>query len=177
MYSTSISGGTGFRPFSSWPRDSAVDVVGRTDQRRGIGNGVSLVIPSHHCGSAQGLPGALLHVFATRRREQRANLFYGVALVLLLLAVVPASSRSPRRSEKYRGSTPAKWSVEKSIPGKSSFMPLRVNYGGVHAHYLRSHPDVSHQNLFEAGNSVEYEILRGDRAPTEQPGQLLYYVL
>src|SRR6266536_5085647 len=106
--------------------------LGEQITERGIGNGVSLVIT---IGIIADLPKAfqaLVDMFAPHAGgEQRANMFYGVMLVLLLLAVVAGVIAVTQAQRKIPVQYAQRMVGRKVYAGQSSFMPLRVNYAGV----------------------------------------------
>ena len=106
--------------------------LGEQISERGIGNGVSLVIT---IGIIADLPKAfqaLYFMFSPPAgTEQRANLFYGIALILLLLAVVASVIAVTQAQRKIPVQYAQRMVGRKVYAGQSSFMPLRVNYAGV----------------------------------------------
>jgi len=99
---------------------------------RGIGNGVSLVIM---IGIIADLPMAIQMLyqmfFPGEGIESRYNLFHGVALFLLLLAVVAGVIAVTQAQRKIPVQYAQRAVGRKVYAGSSSFMPLRVNYAGV----------------------------------------------
>jgi preprotein translocase subunit SecY len=102
---------------------------------RGIGNGVSLVIT---IGIVSRLPMALtsawLMFFPPRgaaAAASRYNLFHGIAIVLLLLAVIAAVIAMTQAQRKVPVQYAQRAVGRKVYAGGTSFMPLRVIYAGV----------------------------------------------
>jgi len=99
---------------------------------RGIGNGVSLVIT---IGILARLPYAGQSLWAMFRPpegvESKFNLFHGIALVLLLLAVIAGVIAVTQAQRKIPVQYAQRAVGRKVYQGGSSFMPLRVNYAGV----------------------------------------------
>lgn len=96
---------------------------------RGIGNGVSLVIT---IGILARLPAAaqgIRDMFATG--EGGAYIFKGIALVLLLLAVIAGVIAVTQAQRKIPVQYAQRAVGRKVYQGQTSFMPLRVNYAGV----------------------------------------------
>ena len=107
--------------------------LGEQITERGIGNGVSLVIT---IGIVADLPSAVqaaYYMFAppAGAAETHFNLFHGVALVLLLLAVVAGVVAVTQAQRKIPVQYAQRMVGRKVYAGNSSFMPLRVNYAGV----------------------------------------------
>ena len=106
--------------------------LGEQISERGIGNGVSLVIT---IGIVADLPGAfqaVYYMFAPPAgAESNFNLFHGVALVFLLLAVVAGVVAVTQAQRKIPVQYAQRMVGRKVYAGQSSFMPLRVNYAGV----------------------------------------------
>ena len=96
---------------------------------RGIGNGVSLVIT---IGILARLPAAwqgLVDMFGKGTEE--FNVFHGIALVLLLLAVIAGVIAVTQAQRKVPVQYAQRAVGRKVYQGGTSFMPLRVNYAGV----------------------------------------------
>src|SRR6184192_3148925 len=106
--------------------------LGEQITERGIGNGVSLVIT---IGIVADLPSAVqaAYVMFTPHggAERQFNLFHGVALVFLLLAVVAGVVAVTQAQRKIPVQYAQRMVGRKVYAGQSSFMPLRVNYAGV----------------------------------------------
>src|SRR5438094_2610528 len=106
--------------------------LGEQITERGIGNGVSLVIT---IGIVADLPSAVqaaYYMFAPPAgAETNFNLFHGVALVFLLLAVVAGVVAVTQAQRKIPVQYAQRMVGRKVYAGQSSFMPLRVNYAGV----------------------------------------------
>ena len=96
---------------------------------RGIGNGVSLVIT---IGILARLPAAgrgLADMFS--KLGDQFNVFHGVALLLLLLAVIGGVIAVTQAQRKVPVQYAQRAVGRKVYQGGTSFMPLRVNYAGV----------------------------------------------
>src|SRR5438093_4787489 len=106
--------------------------LGEQISERGIGNGVSLVIT---IGIVADLPGAFQAVYLMFAPpagvETNFNLFHGIALVFLLLAVVAGVVAVTQAQRKIPVQYAQRMVGRKVYAGQSSFMPLRVNYAGV----------------------------------------------
>src|SRR6266496_1913765 len=152
--------------------------LGEQISERGIGNGVSLVIT---IGIIADLPKAfqaLYYMFAPPAGvEQRANVFYGVALVLLLLAVVAGVIAVTQAQRKIPVQYAQRMVGRKVYAGQTSFMPLRVNYAGVmpiiFAQAILMFPSQIFLKLGTLLNMKFFEEI-GRQLST---GQTLYYVL
>jgi preprotein translocase subunit SecY len=106
--------------------------LGEQISERGIGNGVSLVIT---IGILARLPQAGQSLFDMFGRAgavaEQFNLFHGIALVLLLLAVVAGVIAVTQAQRKVAVQYAQRAVGRKVYHGTTSFMPLRVNYAGV----------------------------------------------
>src|SRR6266511_737450 len=106
--------------------------LGEQITERGIGNGVSLVIT---IGIIADLPKAfqaVYYMFAPHAGgEQRANMFYGVMLVLLLLAVVAGVIAVTQAQRKVPVQYAQRMVGRKVYAGQSAVKLLRGNYAGV----------------------------------------------
>src|SRR5688500_3436585 len=107
--------------------------LGEQITERGIGNGISLVIS---IGIVARLPHAgqsLLDMFAPGGsiEEGRFNVFHGVAMLLLLVAVVAGVIAVTKAQRKVAVQYAQHAIGRKVVVGGTSFMPLRVNYAGV----------------------------------------------
>lgn len=106
--------------------------LGEQITERGIGNGISLIIT---VGIVADIPLAVqslyLMFFPPEGVEQRYNLFHGIALFLLLLAVVAGVIAVTQAQRKIPVQYAQRAVGRKVYAGGSSFMPLRVNYAGV----------------------------------------------
>src|SRR2546422_8849374 len=105
--------------------------LGEQISERGIGNGVSLVIT---IGIVADLPGAFQAVYFMFNPpagvETNFNLFHGIALVFLMLAVVAGVVAVTQAQRKIPVQYAQRMVGRKGYAGQSSFMPLRVNYAG-----------------------------------------------
>ena len=106
--------------------------LGEQISERGIGNGVSLVIT---IGILARLPQAAQALrdmfFPGRGVEAHFNFFHGIALVLLLVAVVAGVIAVTQAQRKIPVQYAQRAVGRKVYQGGTSFMPLRVNYAGV----------------------------------------------
>ncbi|HAM71383.1 MAG TPA: preprotein translocase subunit SecY [Verrucomicrobiales bacterium] len=100
---------------------------------RGIGNGISLVIS---IGILARMPQAVVGMkdMFTRSADGEAggfNPFYGIALVLLLFAVIAGVIAVTQAQRKVPVQYAQRAIGKKVVSAGSSYMPLRVNYAGV----------------------------------------------
>ena len=107
--------------------------LGEQITERGIGNGISLVIT---VGILAELPQAVRDLYLMFNlpgeiEESGHNLFHGVALVLILVAVVAGVIAVTQAQRKIPVQYAQRAVGRKIYSGGSSFMPLRVNYAGV----------------------------------------------
>ena len=106
--------------------------LGEQISERGIGNGVSLVIT---IGILARLPQAAQALrdmfFPGRGVEAHFNFVHGIALVLLLVAVVAGVIAVTQAQRKIPVQYAQRAVGRKVYQGGTSFMPLRVNYAGV----------------------------------------------
>ena len=106
--------------------------LGEQISERGIGNGVSLVITVGILARLPQTVQALWEMFIPPEGIQpRFNLFHGVALVLLLLAVIAGVIAVTQAQRKIPVQYAQRTMGRKVVQGGSSFMPLKVNYAGV----------------------------------------------
>lgn len=106
--------------------------LGEQISERGIGNGVSLVITIGILARVPQTVQALWEMFVTPEGIQaKFNLFHGVALVLLLLAVIAGVIAVTQAQRKIPVQYAQRTVGRKMVQGGSSFMPLKVNYAGV----------------------------------------------
>ena len=106
--------------------------LGEQITERGIGNGMSLII---FVGIVVGLPRAIINLYELRpvtaavgRRSRRWSL---ILLLALMIAVVASSFSWKAASAAFRCSTRSASSAARSWAGRSTYLPLRVNSGGV----------------------------------------------
>ncbi len=107
--------------------------LGEQITERGIGNGISLVIT---IGILARLPQAgqgLRDMFfpAGGHTETGFMFFHGIALLLLLAAVIAGTIAVTQAQRKIPVQYAQRAVGRKVYSGGSSFMPLRVNYAGV----------------------------------------------
>jgi preprotein translocase subunit SecY len=99
---------------------------------RGIGNGVSLIITINILArlpkAGQGIMGMF---FPGHGIESKFNWGHGVALILLLAAVIAGTIAVTQAERKIPVQYAQRAVGRKVYSGGSSFMPLRVNYAGV----------------------------------------------
>jgi preprotein translocase subunit SecY len=106
--------------------------LGEQISERGIGNGVSLVITIGILARVPQTMQALWEMFVTPEGiAAKFNLFHGVALVLLLLAVIAGVIAVTQAQRKIPVQYAQRNVGRKMVQGGSSFMPLKVNYAGV----------------------------------------------
>ena len=106
--------------------------LGEQISERGIGNGVSLVITVGILARVPQTIQALWEMFVTPEGIQaKFNLFHGVALVLLLLAVIAGVIAVTQAQRKIPVQYAQRNVGRKMVQGGSSLMPLKVNYAGV----------------------------------------------
>ncbi len=108
--------------------------LGEQISERGIGNGVSLIITVGILARVPQTVQALWEMFFPPdgvTDSARFNLFHGVALVLLLLAVIAGVIAVTQAQRKIPVQYAQRTVGRKQIQGGSSFMPLKVNYAGV----------------------------------------------
>lgn len=106
--------------------------LGEQISERGIGNGVSLVITVGILARVPQTVQALWEMFVTPEGvTAKFNLFHGVALVLLLLAVIAGVIAVTQAQRKIPVQYAQRNVGRKMVQGGSSFMPLKVNYAGV----------------------------------------------
>jgi len=106
--------------------------LGEQISERGIGNGVSLIITVGILARVPQTVQALWEMFVTPEGiTAKFNLFHGIALVLLLLAVVAAVIAVTQAQRKIPVQYAQRTVGRKVMQGGSSFMPLKVNYAGV----------------------------------------------
>ncbi|MBI2929772.1 MAG: preprotein translocase subunit SecY [Verrucomicrobia bacterium] len=106
--------------------------LGEQITERGIGNGVSLVITIGILARMPMAGQSLYDMFIPQPgSEVKHNLFHGIALVLLLFAVVAGVIAVTQAQRKIPVQYAQRAVGRKVYAGGSSFMPLRVNYAGV----------------------------------------------
>ena len=107
--------------------------LGEQITERGIGNGISLVIS---IGILARMPqaGVGLKDMLTRTSDGASsgfNPFFGIALLLLLFAVIAGVIAITQAQRKVPVTYAQRAVGKKVVQGGSSYMPLRVNYAGV----------------------------------------------
>ncbi|MGC8743326.1 MAG: preprotein translocase subunit SecY [Verrucomicrobiia bacterium] len=101
--------------------------MGEQISERGIGNGVSLVIT---IGILARLPQAMI-ALKDMFFIQHRSVFYAVALLLLLFAVVAGVVAVTQAQRKVAVQYAQRRIGNRVLQGATSYMPLRVNYAGV----------------------------------------------
>ncbi len=152
--------------------------LGEQITERGIGNGISLIIT---VGIVADLPRAVqslyLMFFPPEGIERRFNIFHGVALFLLLLAVIAGVIAVTQAQRKVPVQYAQRAVGRKVYAGGSSFMPLRVNYAGVmpiiFAQAILMFPSMI---LLKLGQVTDIKFFL-DVGRDLSRGNLLYYVL
>jgi preprotein translocase subunit SecY len=153
--------------------------LGEQITERGIGNGISLVIS---IGIVARLPHAgrsLLDMFAPGGsiEEGRFNVFHGVSMLLLLIAVIAGVIAVTQAQRKVAVQYAQRAVGRKVVAGGTSFMPLRVNYAGVMPIIFAQAILMFPQKMLEyAGKSLKLEFLV-TVANTLQPGAFAYLAL
>jgi preprotein translocase subunit SecY len=145
---------------------------------RGIGNGVSLVITIGILARLPQAGQALLEMFHPGpNQESNFNMFHGVALILLLVAVVAGVIAVTQAQRKIPVQYAQRTVGRKSYAGTSSFMPLRVNYSGVmpiiFAQAILMFPDKIFESL---GNYFKHPFFLGIGAKFRE-GEPIYLLL
>ncbi len=102
--------------------------LGEQITERGIGNGISLII---FAGIVVGLPRAIFGLFQQLRTQTISILTLVVRAGLHVRHRGARSSSSSGRSGASRSSTPSASSAGGSTAGQNTYLPLRVNTGGV----------------------------------------------
>ncbi len=106
--------------------------LGEQISERGIGNGVSLIITVGILARVPQTIQALWEMFITPEGiEAKFNIFHGIALIVLLLAVVAGVIAVTQAQRKIPVQYAQRNVGRKMVQGGSSFMPLKVNYAGV----------------------------------------------
>jgi preprotein translocase subunit SecY len=152
--------------------------LGEQITERGIGNGISLIIT---VGIIAGLPRAVQSLytmfFPPEGIEKSFNIFHGVALFLLLLAVIAGVIAVTQAQRKIPVQYAQRAVGRKVYAGGSSFMPLRVNYAGVmpiiFAQAILMFPSMILLKLGQVSNIKFFLDIGRDLSR----GNLLYYLL
>ena len=150
--------------------------LGEQITERGIGNGVSLVIT---IGIIAELPVAgaqLKQMFFPTSGESNYSWPDAVMLIALLIAVVVAVIAVTQAVRKVPVQYAARNVGRKTIPGGSSYMPLRVNHAGVMPIIFAQAILMFPEQLFRMLGSVDGLSLFLDLASALQRGSLLYLV-
>ena len=152
--------------------------LGEQITERGIGNGISLIIT---VGIISRLPQAVqslyLMFFPPEGIQRNFNIFHGVALFLLLLAVIAGVIAVTQAQRKIPVQYAQRAVGRKVYAGGSSFMPLRVNYAGVmpiiFAQAILMFPSMIFLKLGQVANIKFFLDIGRDLSR----GNLLYYAL
>jgi preprotein translocase subunit SecY len=151
--------------------------LGEQITERGIGNGISLIIT---VGIVANLPRAFRSVYAmffSPEVEHKYNIFHGIALLLLLLAVIAGVIAVTQAQRKVPVQYAQRAVGRKVYAGGSSFMPLRVNYAGVmpiiFAQAILMFPSMIFIKLGQLANIKFFLDIGRDLSR----GNLLYYLL
>ncbi len=152
--------------------------LGEQISERGIGNGVSLVIT---IGILARLPAAwqaLMDMFfPSGGVETHFNFFHGIALILLLLAVVAGVIAVTQAQRKIPVQYAQRAVGRKVFQGGSSFMPLRVNYAGVMPVIFAQAILMFPQRILQfLGSSLDIKFLR-EMAVMLNEGAILYMIV
>ncbi len=152
--------------------------LGEQITERGIGNGISLIIT---IGIVADLPLAGRSLYYMFRppvpTDHTFNAFHGIALLLLLAAVVAGVVAITQAQRKIPVQYAQRAVGRKVYAGGSSFMPLRVNYAGVmpiiFAQAILMFPSLI---LLKLGELADVKFFR-EIGVQLASGHLLYYVL
>ncbi|MBL8115076.1 MAG: preprotein translocase subunit SecY, partial [Acidobacteria bacterium] len=101
--------------------------LGEQITERGIGNGISLII---FAGIVAGLPSAVWQMLKQIQRGQM-NIFVALILVVFMLAVVAAIVFVERAQRRIPVQYAKRVVGKKVYGGQNTYLPLRVNTGGV----------------------------------------------
>jgi preprotein translocase subunit SecY len=101
--------------------------LGEQISERGIGNGISLII---FAGIVVGLPGALLSIVG-QMRAGTLSIIQVVILVVFMLAVIAFIVRMERAQRRIPVQYAKRVVGRRMYGGQSTYLPLRLNTGGV----------------------------------------------
>ena len=101
--------------------------LGEQITERGVGNGISLII---FAGIVAGFPSAVISTFQQLQRGQLA-LFSGLLLLIFMLAVVAAIVFVERAQRRIPVQYAKRVVGRRIYGGQNTYLPLRVNTGGV----------------------------------------------
>jgi preprotein translocase subunit SecY len=152
--------------------------LGEQITERGIGNGISLIIT---VGIVANLPLAARSLYfmfyPPEGVDVKFNIFHGVALLLLLFAVIAGVIAVTQAQRKIPVQYAQRAVGRKVYAGGSSFMPLRVNYAGVmpiiFAQAILMFPSMIFLKLGQLANIKFFLDIGRDLSR----GNLLYYIL
>ena len=150
--------------------------LGEQISERGIGNGVSLVIS---IGIVARLPQAFQALSDMFRGETgtQVNVFYLIAMVLLLLAVIAGVIAVTQAQRKIAVQYAQRAVGRKVIAGGTSFLPLRVNYAGVMPIIFAQAILMFPQRIFDIlGQTLKLKFL-SEVGAMLAPGAFLYFVV
>jgi preprotein translocase subunit SecY len=148
--------------------------LGEQISERGIGNGVSLVIS---IGIVARSPQAFQALTDMLRGETRMNVFYIIAMILLLLGVIAGVIAVTQAQRKVAVQYAQRAVGRKVIAGGTSFLPLRVNYAGVMPIIFAQAILMFPQRILEIlGSTLNLKFL-GEMARMLTEGAVLYMLL
>ena len=101
--------------------------LGEQITERGVGNGISLII---FAGIVAGFPSAVITTFQQLQRGQ-LNLFQGIILLVFMVAVVAAIVFVERAQRRIPVQYAKRVVGRRVYGGQNTYLPLRVNTGGV----------------------------------------------
>jgi len=153
--------------------------LGEQITERGIGNGVSLVITVGIVARLPQAGQALMDMFTPGKGiEAKFNYFQGIALILLLVAVVAGVISLTQAQRKIPVQYAQRAVGRKVYQGGSSFMPLRVNYSGVmpiiFAQSILMFPE---RVFFQLGQAYKPLKFLSDLAGHLREGALVYMIV
>jgi len=126
-----------------------------------------------HLGECLPLESGTAHAGA----ERQFNLFHGVALVFLLLAVVAGVVAVTQAQRKIPVQYAQRMVGRKVYAGQSSFMPLRVNYAGVMPIIFASAILMFPSKICYLLSNLKSMKFFADIGRQLEQGHLVYYVL
>ena len=159
--------------------------LGEQITERGIGNGISLVISigivARFPQAVQSLfemfsPNLSENGFAAAREASKFHPFHGIALILLLLAVIAGVIAVTQAQRKIPVQYAQRVKGSKVFQGGSSFMPLKVNYAGVMPIIFAQAILMFPQKIFEVLGKTSGISFLTDVGDLLQYGQPMYLV-
>ena len=159
--------------------------LGEQITERGIGNGISLVIS---IGIVARFPQAVQSLFemflpnlgengfSAARELSKFHPFHGIALILLLLAVIAGVIAVTQAQRKIPVQYAQRVKGSKVFQGGSSFMPLKVNYAGVMPIIFAQAILMFPQKIFEVLGKTSGISFLTDVGDLLQYGQPMYLV-